>query len=219
MQAACWLRGQPGAVAHACVSEPAGCSAGAGGGCSSTSPSGRQQAACKGTCPHLLLARSHVPPGRQKKMAGRALLLTGAPGTGKTAMALGISQVRGASRRQHQLRPHWAGLHIQWGWLRGGRMPGPQQLPEVCWLYTLGFVLFFPAALAEAGHLQILGLFGFAYGAAEDLPHLTSFFLHLASVSVPAPPPPSRRSWAPRCPSAPWLGRRSTRPRSRRPRC
>jgi hypothetical protein len=33
---------------------------------------------------------------RQKKMAGRALLLTGAPGTGKTAMALGISQELGS---------------------------------------------------------------------------------------------------------------------------
>lgn len=33
---------------------------------------------------------------RQKKMAGRALLLTGASGTGKTALALGISQELGA---------------------------------------------------------------------------------------------------------------------------
>ncbi|GAB4813204.1 hypothetical protein N2152v2_000250 [Parachlorella kessleri] len=33
---------------------------------------------------------------RQKKMAGRALLLTGAPGTGKTAMALGIAQELGS---------------------------------------------------------------------------------------------------------------------------
>ena len=30
---------------------------------------------------------------RSKKMAGRALLLAGAPGTGKTALALGIAQV------------------------------------------------------------------------------------------------------------------------------
>ena len=29
---------------------------------------------------------------RQKKMAGRALLMAGAPGTGKTALALGIAQ-------------------------------------------------------------------------------------------------------------------------------
>ena len=29
---------------------------------------------------------------RQKKMAGRALLMAGAPGTGKTALALCISQ-------------------------------------------------------------------------------------------------------------------------------
>lgn len=32
---------------------------------------------------------------RQKKMAGRALMLTGAPGTGKTALALGIAQELG----------------------------------------------------------------------------------------------------------------------------
>ena len=32
---------------------------------------------------------------REKKMAGRALLMTGAPGTGKTAMALGIAQELG----------------------------------------------------------------------------------------------------------------------------
>jgi len=33
---------------------------------------------------------------REKKMAGRALLLTGASGTGKTALALGISQELGS---------------------------------------------------------------------------------------------------------------------------
>ena len=33
---------------------------------------------------------------RQKKMAGRALLLAGPPGTGKTAIALGISQDLGS---------------------------------------------------------------------------------------------------------------------------
>ena len=32
---------------------------------------------------------------RQRKMAGRALLMTGAPGTGKTALALGIAQELG----------------------------------------------------------------------------------------------------------------------------
>jgi RuvB-like protein 1 (pontin 52) len=32
---------------------------------------------------------------RQKKFAGRALLMTGAPGTGKTALALGIAQELG----------------------------------------------------------------------------------------------------------------------------
>jgi RuvB-like protein 1 (pontin 52) len=33
---------------------------------------------------------------RQKKMAGKALLLAGPPGTGKTALALGISQELGS---------------------------------------------------------------------------------------------------------------------------
>ena len=33
---------------------------------------------------------------RQKKMAGRALLMAGPPGTGKTALALGISQELGS---------------------------------------------------------------------------------------------------------------------------
>jgi RuvB-like protein 1 len=33
---------------------------------------------------------------KSKKMAGRAVLLTGAPGTGKTALALGISQELGS---------------------------------------------------------------------------------------------------------------------------
>lgn len=36
---------------------------------------------------------------RQKKMAGRALLLAGPPGTGKTALALGISQELGSKVR------------------------------------------------------------------------------------------------------------------------
>ena len=38
---------------------------------------------------------------RVQKMAGRALLLTGAPGTGKTALALGIAQELGTKVRVH----------------------------------------------------------------------------------------------------------------------
>jgi RuvB-like protein 1 (pontin 52) len=37
---------------------------------------------------------------KQKKMAGRALLMAGAPGTGKTALALGIAQELGTKVRQ-----------------------------------------------------------------------------------------------------------------------
>jgi RuvB-like protein 1 (pontin 52) len=36
---------------------------------------------------------------KQKKMAGRALLMAGAPGTGKTALALGIAQELGSKAR------------------------------------------------------------------------------------------------------------------------
>lgn len=37
---------------------------------------------------------------RSQKMAGRALLLAGAPGTGKTALALGIAQELGTKVNQ-----------------------------------------------------------------------------------------------------------------------
>lgn len=36
---------------------------------------------------------------KQKKMAGRALLMAGAPGTGKTALALGVAQELGSKAR------------------------------------------------------------------------------------------------------------------------
>lgn len=39
--------------------------------------------------------RCNITGRRSKKMAGRALLLAGAPGTGKTALALGIAQELG----------------------------------------------------------------------------------------------------------------------------
>lgn len=39
---------------------------------------------------------------RGKKMAGRALLMAGAPGTGKTALALGIAQELGSKVRPPQ---------------------------------------------------------------------------------------------------------------------
>lgn len=38
---------------------------------------------------------------RQKKMAGRALLLAGPPSTGKTALALGIAQELGSKVKVH----------------------------------------------------------------------------------------------------------------------
>lgn len=44
---------------------------------------------------------------KSKKMAGRALLLAGAPGTGKTALALAIAQELGPKVR-------WCG---GWAWL------------------------------------------------------------------------------------------------------
>ena len=52
---------------------------------------------CPGTALRCALRRPPAGPPvcRQKKFAGRALLLTGAPGTGKTALALGIAQELG----------------------------------------------------------------------------------------------------------------------------
>lgn len=44
---------------------------------------------------------------RQKKMAGRALLLAGPPGTGKTALALGISQELGTKVSLSRLSFSW----------------------------------------------------------------------------------------------------------------
>lgn len=49
---------------------------------------------------------------KAKKMAGRALLLAGAPGTGKTALALGVSQELGpkvGTHRKPQQPPQGAG--------------------------------------------------------------------------------------------------------------
>ncbi len=59
---------------------------------------------------------------RSRKMAGRALLLAGAPGTGKTALALGISQVRALGMAffcwirpfHYFLRKSECLTHIQW---------------------------------------------------------------------------------------------------------
>lgn len=44
---------------------------------------------------------------KAKKMAGRALLLAGAPGTGKTALALGIAQELGSKVRERGSRGCW----------------------------------------------------------------------------------------------------------------
>jgi RuvB-like protein 1 (pontin 52) len=52
----------------------------------------------------MLRKRLHLPLRRLQKMAGRALLLTGAPGTGKTALALGIAQELGSKVRKASMR-------------------------------------------------------------------------------------------------------------------
>jgi len=41
---------------------------------------------------------------KQKKMAGRALLMAGAPGTGKTALALAVAQELGSKARAEEAR-------------------------------------------------------------------------------------------------------------------
>lgn len=51
--------------------------------------------------------QSHIRKRRSKKMAGRALLLAGAPGTGKTALALGIAQELGPKVGQGQSVGWW----------------------------------------------------------------------------------------------------------------
>jgi RuvB-like protein 1 (pontin 52) len=54
---------------------------------------------------------------RGKKMAGRALLLAGPPATGKTALALGISQELGSKvpASDSSFPPHTT--RFFWGWV------------------------------------------------------------------------------------------------------
>ena len=62
---------------------------------------------------------------KSKKMAGRALLLVGAPGTGKTAIALGIAQELGTkvdslvSNAIVTSLDVFAGSILPYGWFRG----------------------------------------------------------------------------------------------------
>ena len=62
---------------------------------------------------------------KSKKMAGRALLLVGAPGTGKTAIALGIAQELGTkvdslvSNAIVTSLDVFAGSILSYGWFRG----------------------------------------------------------------------------------------------------
>ena len=66
--------------------------------CSWATCAGRLRLPSRCCCAHCQ-RRNERPPlspaCRQKKFAGRALLMTGAPGTGKTALALGIAQELG----------------------------------------------------------------------------------------------------------------------------
>ena len=66
--------------------------------CSWATCAGRLRLPSRCCCAHCRRRneRPPLPPAcRQKKFAGRALLMTGAPGTGKTALALGIAQELG----------------------------------------------------------------------------------------------------------------------------
>lgn len=54
---------------------------------------------------------------KAKKMAGRALLLAGAPGTGKTALALGVSQELGPKVRGWRNRMVFVS---SWEWVVAG---------------------------------------------------------------------------------------------------
>ena len=54
---------------------------------------------------------------KQKKMAGRALLLAGAPGTGKTAIALAISQELGSKvLNNNDFKNKWIENHAIYKW-------------------------------------------------------------------------------------------------------
>ena len=70
---------------------------------------------------------------KQRKMAGRALLMAGAPGTGKTALALGIAQELGSKARHGHRRPTrfctdaaCTGAFLSYGGLRGVLVRGEE---------------------------------------------------------------------------------------------
>ena len=71
---------------------------------------------------------------KQRKMAGRALLMAGAPGTGKTALALGIAQELGSKARcSHHLPTRFCtvdaactGAFLSYGGLRGVLVRGEE---------------------------------------------------------------------------------------------
>jgi hypothetical protein len=129
---------------------------------------------------------------KSKKMAGRALLMAGAPGTGKTALALGIAQELGT-----KVRFLWAVC-----------LSGHQKI-----LYTRccdGLCGVVDTIAARASHqcvrCCVLLLLLSCRGAAKRTRKNASPF-------------PAQHHNTQRCPSAPWSAARCTRPRSRRPRC
>jgi len=83
---------------------------------------------------------------RQKKMAGRALLLAGPPATGKTALALGIAQELGSKVRapscsfvSHISAVHCGGkarvYYFPFGFVAGHNVP--YQYPATVTIYGL----------------------------------------------------------------------------------
>ena len=75
---------------------------------------------------------------RAEKMAGRAVLLAGAPGTGKTALALGVAQELGAKvsvwfgLAAGGVLLYWSGLELSGPWSRCRFAPwwAPKCIPQ-----------------------------------------------------------------------------------------
>ena len=141
-------------------------------------------------------------------MAGRALLLTGAPGTGKTALALGIAQELGTKVRAYAI-PRLAAL-APWYPIEGllhsliSGPPGPSSRLCLRWNVLL---LFSMEGLFHPNHSN----HSITISPSSPTTYTLKSLDHTSSSR--AGPPDLR------FPFARWWGQRSTRPRSRKPRC
>jgi SpoVK/Ycf46/Vps4 family AAA+-type ATPase len=70
---------------------------------------------------------------RLKKMAGRALLMAGAPGTGKTALALGIASELGTKVRARARNPQPAAAALGAAWALRARREAQRNARAALW--------------------------------------------------------------------------------------